>query len=620
MLQTLDRVESLQRVNDFVVKFANVNGSGSASANTLFAKSVLRMGVPVTPRNIFPSNIQGLPTWYEVRISEAGHLAARGGGVDLMVAMNPQTWDQDVASIVPGGYLFYDSTKPMPETKFRKDITVLGVPLTEMTNKAYTDSRQRQLFKNIVYLGALSALIEMDTAEIETLLAEQFKGRDKLIAANVQALNMGRDWALANLQCPIGLTLRRADAVGDRIFVEGNAAAALGAVYGGATMCAWYPITPSSSLAEAFTRWCSRYRVDKETKQNKFAIVQAEDELASIGMVIGAAWNGARAFTCTSGPGISLMQEFIGLAYFAEIPAVIFDVQRSGPSTGMPTRTQQTDIISCAYASHGDTKHVLLFPEDPYECFTFGAQAFDLADRLQTPVFVLLDLEIGMNERLTKPFDWDDTRKLDRGKVMTHADLEAGKKFGRYLDVDGDGIPYRTLPGTHPSKGAFFTRGTSKDRMARYSEEGADYQENMERLLKKHHTARTLVPAPIVRPAKQPTKLGAIYFGSTSPAMLEADDMLGEQGIALDLMRVRGFPFADEVDAFIADHDKVFVVEQNRDGQLRMLLVNELEINPAKLVKVLHYDGTPITARFIADAIADRLDAKQPATIERAAE
>jgi 2-oxoglutarate ferredoxin oxidoreductase subunit alpha len=314
------------------------------------------------------------------------------------------------------------------------------------------------------------------------------------------------------------------------------------------------------------------------------------------------------------------MQEFIGLAYFAEIPAVIFDVQRSGPSTGMPTRTQQTDIISCAYASHGDTKHVLLFPEDPYECFTFGAQAFDLADRLQTPVFVLLDLEIGMNERLTKPFDWDDTRKLDRGKVMTYADLEAGKKFGRYLDVDGDGIPYRTLPGTHPTKGAFFTRGTSKDRMARYSEEGPDYQENMERLLKKHHTARLLVPAPIVRPAAEPTKYGAIYFGSTSPAMVEADEILAEQGVRLDLMRVRGFPFANEVEAFIDAHEKVFVVEQNRDAQLRMLLVNELEINPAKLVKVLHYDGTPITARFIADAIADRLDVKQPAPLERAAE
>jgi 2-oxoglutarate/2-oxoacid ferredoxin oxidoreductase subunit alpha len=608
MLQTLDRVEALQRVNDFVVKFANVNGSGSASANTLFAKSILRMGIPVTPRNIFPSNIQGLPTWYEVRISEAGHLGARGGGVDLMVAMNPQTWDKDVAEIVPGGYLFYDSTKPMPPSKFRDDINVLGVPLTDMTNRAYTDARQRQLFKNIVYLGALSALLEMDTEEIVKLLGEQFRGRDKLITANVQALHMGRDWVLANMKCPIGLTLRRANAVGQRVFIDGNSAAALGAVYGGATFCAWYPITPSSSLAEAFTRWCGRYRVDPETRQNKFAIVQAEDELASIGMVIGAAWNGSRAFTCTSGPGISLMQEFIGLAYFAEIPAVVFDVQRSGPSTGMPTRTQQTDIISCAYASHGDTKHVLLFPDDPYECFEFGALAFDLADRLQTPVFVLLDLEIGMNERLVRPLNWDDSRRMDRGKVMTYADLEAGRKFGRYLDVDGDGIPYRTYPGTHPSKGAFFTRGTSKDSMARYSEEGPDYQENMERLLKKHHTARTLVPAPVARPAGKPTKLGAIYFGSTSPAMLEADEILAANDIVLDLLRVRGFPFADEVKEFIDAHEEVFVVEQNRDGQLRMLLVNELEVSPAKLAKVLHYDGTPITARFITDTITARID------------
>jgi 2-oxoglutarate ferredoxin oxidoreductase subunit alpha len=601
-------VEALQRVNNFVVKFANVNGSGSASANTLFAKSILRMGIPVTPRNIFPSNIQGLPTWYEVRISEAGHLGARGGGVDLMVAMNPQTWDKDIAEIVPGGYLFYDSTKPMPPSKFRADINVLGVPLTEMTNRAYSDTRQRQLFKNIVYLGALSALLEMDTAEIEKLLGEQFRGRDKLITANVQALHMGRDWTLANMQCPIGLTLRRADAVGERVFIDGNSAAALGAVYGGATFCAWYPITPSSSLAEAFTRWCGRYRVDPETKQNKFAIVQAEDELASIGMVIGAAWNGSRAFTCTSGPGISLMQEFIGLAYFAEIPAVVFDVQRSGPSTGMPTRTQQTDIISCAYASHGDTKHVLLFPDDPYECFEFGALAFDLADRLQTPVFVLLDLEIGMNERLVRPLSWNDSRKMDRGKVMTYADLESGKKFGRYLDVDDDGIPYRTYPGTHPTKGAFFTRGTSKNSMARYSEEGPDYQENMERLLKKHRTARNLVPAPVVRLAGKPTRFGAIYFGSTSPAMLEADETLAANGVAVDLMRVRGFPFADEVKEFIDAHEQVFVVEQNRDGQLRMLLVNELEVSPAKLAKVLHYDGTPITARFIIDAITARID------------
>ena len=607
MLQLTERVTGLQRVNDFVVKFANVNGSGSASANTLFAKSILRMGVPVTPRNIFPSNIQGLPTWYEVRVSEAGYLGARGGGVDLMVAMNPQTWTQDIASIVPGGYLFYDNTKPMPPSRFRDDIVIIGVPLTEITNKAYTESRQRQLFKNIVYLGALSALLQMDVAEIEKLLGEQFRGRDKLVAANVQALHMGRDWAKANLECPIGLTLRRANTVGDRIFIEGNAAAALGAVYGGATVCAWYPITPSSSLAEAFTRYCNRYRVDPETKKNKFAIVQAEDELASIGMVIGAAWNGARAFTATSGPGISLMQEFVGLAYFAEIPAVIFDVQRSGPSTGMPTRTQQTDILSCAYASHGDTKHVLLFPEDPHESFEFAALSFDLADRLQTPIFMMLDLEIGMNDRLCKPLTWDDSRKLDRGKVMTAEELEAGKDFGRYLDVDGDGIPYRTYPGTHPTRGAFFTRGTSKDRRARYSEEGPDYAENMLRLLKKFETAKQLVPRPVTRPAKQPTRLGAIYFGSTSPAMDEADEILAERGIYLDLLRVRGFPFHNDVKNFISDHDQLFVVEQNRDAQLRTLLINELEIDPARLTRVLHFDGTPITARFISDAIADKV-------------
>jgi 2-oxoglutarate ferredoxin oxidoreductase subunit alpha len=604
MLQQIDRVEGLQRVNEFVVKFANVNGSGSASANALFAKAVLRMGIVATPRNIFPSNIQGLPTWYAVRISEAGHMAARGGGVDLMVAMNPQTWDQDVKALEPGGYLFYDNTKPMPLEKFREDIVVLGVPLTEMTNKAYSDSRQRQLFKNIVGLGALAALLDMDTTVIETLLGEQFKGRDKLIAANVQALHMGLDWVKANMDWPIGLRLRHADSVGDRIFIDGNSAAALGAVYGGATVCAWYPITPSSSLAEAFTSHCARMRVDKATGKRNYAIVQAEDELSSIGIVIGAAWNGARAFTATSGPGISLMQEFIGLAYFAEIPAVIFDVQRSGPSTGMPTRTQQTDITACAYASHGDTKHVLLLPEDPHECFEFGALGFDLADRLQTPIFVMLDLEIGMNDRLTKPFTWDDSRRMDRGKVMTAEDLSAGKLFGRYLDVDGDGIAYRTLPGTHPTKGAFFTRGTSKDRMARYSEEGPDYQENMERLLKKHRTAASLVPPAIERKAVQPTRLGAIYYGSTSPAINEAELLLAEKGIYLDLLRVRGFPFGPEVEAFIAAHDHVFVVEQNRDSQMRSLLINELEIDPKRLGKVVHYDGTPISALLIAGTIA----------------
>jgi len=598
----------IERVNDFVVRFANVNGSGSASANQLFARAVLRMGVPVAPRNIFPSNIQGLPTWYEVRITEAGHLGARGG-VDLMVAMNPQTWDKDVASIEPGGYLFYDSTKPLQASKFRTDVTVVGMPLTAICNREYTDPRQRQLFKNIMYVGALTALLDMDVAEVEKLIGEEFKGKDKLIAPNLKALHIGRDFALENLTCPITLRVKRSDAVGDRIYIEGNSAAALGAVYGGATVCAWYPITPSSSLAEAFTRHCARYRLDPESGKHRYAIIQAEDELASLGIVVGAAWNGARAFTATSGPGISLMQEFLGLAYFAEIPAVIFDVQRGGPSTGMPTRTQPSDIVLAAYASHGDTKHVLLFPEDPGEAFEFGATAFDLADRLQTPIFVMLDLDIGMNHRLCRPLAWDEKRAYDRGKVMTAAELDSGKDFGRYLDVDGDGIPYRTYPGTHPTRGSFFTRGSTRDRYARYTEEGGPYVDNMQRLLRKFETAKGLVPRPLRRDADKPTRYGVIYYGSTSPAMDEAIVELAERGHRLDMLRVRAFPFHQDVSDFVADHDFVFVVEQNRDSQLRMLLVNEQSLDPVRLVPVLHYDGTPITARFIVRAIAEHLDA-----------
>jgi 2-oxoglutarate ferredoxin oxidoreductase subunit alpha len=594
------------RVNDFVVKFANVNGSGSASANGLFARSVLRMGVPVAARNIFPSNIQGLPTWYEVRITEAGHLGRRGG-VDLMVAMNPQTWDKDLAEIESGGYLFYDSTKPLPPSKFRDDITVVGVPLTAMCNQAYDLPRERQLFKNIIYVGALAALLGIELETVESLIADDFAGRERLIKANVEALNMGFGYVREHL-APLHLQVRRADKVGDRIYVEGNQAAALGAVYGGATVCAWYPITPSTSLAEAFMGYCQDLRTDPETGKARYAIIQGEDEIASIGIVVGAGWNGCRAFTATSGPGVSLMTEFIGLSYFAEIPAVIFDVQRGGPSTGMPTRTQQADIVAAAYAGHGDTKHPLLFPADPGECFEMGAAAFDLADRLQTTVFVMLDLDIGMNEWLTKPFAWDDSRKLDRGKVLDHDGLEAMQaEFGRYLDVDGDGVPYRTYPGVHPTKGGYFTRGTSRNPYARYSEEGAVYVDNMQRLLRKFDTARRLVPAPVLRSAKGKAKDGVIYFGSTTPAMHEALEMLEAQGRKLDALRLRGFPFADQVYDFIAAHERVFVVEQNRDAQLRTLLTTEGGIDPAKLVPVLHYDGTPITARFIAGEIAQLL-------------
>ena len=595
-------MKRIEAINDFVIKFANVNGSGSASANELFSKAVMRMGVPVSPRNIFPSNIQGMPTWYEARVCEQGYHGRRGG-VDMMVAMNPQTWDTDVAEIEPGGYLFYDSTRPIPEDKFRKDVQVIGMPLTEISNSAYHEPRQRQLFKNIIYVGALSVLLDVDADVFEKLFAEQYKGKERLLESNIQALHLGRDYVKKHIAAPLGIRVRRSDKVGDQIFTDGNSAAALGCIYGGATVAAWYPITPSSSVPEAFQKYCDKYRVDPVTGRHNFAIVQAEDELASIGMVLGAGWNGARSFTATSGPGVSLMTEFIGLAYFAEIPVTIINVQRGGPSTGMPTRTQQSDLLCCAYASHGDTKHVLLFPQDPYECFTHSAAALDLADRLQTPIFVMTDLDIGMNQRLCKPFDWDDSKQYDTGKVMTAAELESGKDFGRYKDVDGDGIPWRTLPGTHPSKGAYFTRGTTRDPYARYSERGPDYIYNMERLLKKFKTAADLVPQPLLRSAPGKTPLGVIYFGSTAPAMREALDVLDAQGLYLDGLRLQAFPFPDSVRNFLAEHDKVFVVEQNRDGQMHTLLVNELDINPARLVRVLHYDGTPITARFITNAI-----------------
>jgi 2-oxoglutarate ferredoxin oxidoreductase subunit alpha len=598
-------MKQIKAVNDFVIKFANVNGSGSASANELFAKAILRMGVPVSPRNIFPSNIQGLPTWYEVRVCEQGYLGRRGG-VDMMVAMNPQTWDADIAEVSPGGYIFYDSTRPIPNDKLRADLTVIGVPLTEISNLNYADPRQRQLFKNIIYVGALSVLLGIDSQVIETLFAEQYKGKEMLLNSNVQALQLGRDYVTEHVSFPIGLRVQKADAVGNKIFTDGNSAAALGCVYGGATVAAWYPITPSSSVAESFQKYCEKFRIDPVTGEHRYAIVQAEDELASIGMVVGAGWNGARAFTATSGPGISLMTEFIGLAYFAEIPITIINVQRGGPSTGMPTRTQQSDLLCCAYASHGDTKHVLLFPKDPQECFEHSAAALDLADRLQTPIFVMTDLDIGMNQRLCEPFDWQPNVSYDRGKVMTAQELEAGKDFGRYKDVDGDGIPWRTLPGTHPTKGSFFTRGTTRDPYARYSEKGADYIYNMERLLVKFKTASNLVPQPVVQKAEHDTPYGVIYFGSTTPAMEEAFDMLRQQGIELDAMRLRAFPFPDVVKSFIQAHQKVFVVEQNRDAQMHTLLATELELDGTSLIKILHYDGTPITARFIASAISSK--------------
>jgi 2-oxoglutarate ferredoxin oxidoreductase subunit alpha len=610
-------MKPIAATNDFVVKFANVNGSGSASANGLFAKVVLRMGVPVGARNIFPSNIQGLPTWYEVRVSEAGWLGRRGG-VDLMVAMNPQTWDADVKGIEPGGYLLYDNSKPLPASAFRGDINVIGAPLTELIAAEFADPRQRQLFKNICYVGVLAQLLGIDAELVKELLGKEFKGKDKLIAPNFKAFELGRAYAEAHL-APIGLKLRKADKVGDRIFAEGNDAAALGAVFSGATFCAWYPITPSTSLAESFQKYCTMLRQDGDGK-NRFAIVQAEDEIASIGMVMGAGWAGSRAFTCTSGPGISLMTEFIGFSYYAEIPAVIFDVQRGGPSTGMPTRTQQSDLLSAAYASHGDTKHPMLFPGNPTEAFEFAAQAFDLADFFQTTIFVMLELDIGMQEWLTPPFKWDEKRRLNRGKVLSHAHLEQGVEFGRYRDVDGDAVPYRTYPGTHPTKGSYFTRGSSHDRDARYSEKGEDYTDGMQRLLRKWETMKAHVPAPIRKDAKRRTPDGVIYIGSTDPAMEEALCALEGHGIHLDALRIRAFPFRDEVFEFIRSHEQVFVVEQNRDAQLKSLLVNEGGVHPARLVSVLHYDGSPISARFIIKDITEKLKAGHAAALPEQAQ
>ena len=589
-------------LNDFVVRFANVNGTGSASANNIFAKSIFRMGIPVSPKNIFPSNIQGLPTWYEVRISEKGYLGRRAG-IDLVVGLNPQSLVKDIASVRSGGYFLYDSTKKLHNQFLRDDINFIGVPMMKMCQEHFSNPRKQQLFKNVVYVGALSILLDIELDVIQQIFKEMFTHKPKLIAPNFLALELGINYIKENYDYPLDIRLERRDNVGDSILVEGNEATALGAIYAGATVMGWYPITPSTSIAKAFDTYGKKLRVDAKTGRKKYAFLQAEDELAAIGMVIGAAWNGSRAFTSTSGPGVSLMNEFIGLAYFAEIPIVIINVQRGGPSTGMPTRSQQPDIISTAYASHGDTKHVLLFPSNPSECFEMTATAFDLSDRLLTPVMVMSDLDLGMNSHMSPPFKWDDAKAYDLGKILSAEDLEKVETFGRYLDVDGDGIPYRTIPGTHPSKGSFFTRGTSKDEYARYSEDGATYVRNVDRLLKKWDTAKTLVPKPEFFQEENQSEYGMIFFGTTSYSAEEAKVLLEDEGIVLDLMRVKAFPFTDTVDEFIKQHKYVFIVEQNRDAQFRSLLINELEINPKKLIKILNYDGMPITADTIKKQI-----------------
>jgi len=609
-------MKRLKSVNDFVIKFANVNGTGSASANNLFAKALFRMGLPVSPKNIFPSNIQGLPTWYEVRVSEKGYLGRRGG-VDIILSVNPQSMAQDIREIEPGGYFIYDNTKPLDLRLVRNDITVIGLPLTRICNEKYQDPRQRQLFKNVIYVGALAALLDIDFKVLTDLVADQFKGKEKLILPNIKALELGHQYAKDNFDCPIGIRVKSVDKVGDKILLDGNTALGLGAIYGGATVAAWYPITPSTSVVDAFEKYARRVRIDPGTGRRNYAIVQAEDELAAIGMVIGASWNGARAFTATSGPGLSLMSEFLGLAYFAEIPTVLFDVQRAGPSTGMPTRTQQSDVLAAAYASHGDTKHVLLFPSTPKECFDFGAASFDLAERLQTPIIMLTDLDLGMNDNMSEPLEWDDSREYDRGKVLSEADLDEMESFGRYLDSDGDAICYRTYPGAHPEKGAFFTRGSSRDEQAVYTEKGEEYERNMLRLLQKWDTIKEYVPAPEIIASKEPTDMAVLYFGTTEASAREAVDYLAQEGVALDAMRVRAFPFNQEVEDFIDEHERVFVIEQNRDAQLRTLLMAEFEFGPDKLKSVLCFDGTPISARNIRKQILEHLPGNNVTPLHR---
>jgi len=599
--------EIKSRVNDFVVRFANVNGTGSASANFLFTKAIFRMGIPVTPKNIFPSNIQGLPTWYEVRVSEKGYLGRREG-IDLLVAVNPQSMLNDVKSVQTGGYFLYDSSKKLHSEFIRDDINYLGIPLMAMCNEAYTDARQRQLFKNIIYVGALSALLDIEFSVLEGLLAEQFKGKEKLIPANVKALNLGIDFVKANFTYPLDIRLERRDLLGDSILIEGNAACGLGAVYAGATVVAWYPITPSTSVVDAFQEYADAYRVDKITGKSNVAIIQAEDELAAIGMVIGANWNGARSFTATSGPGLSLMNEFLGLAYFAEVPAVLVDVQRTGPSTGMPTRTQQSDVLEAAYASHGDTKHVLLFPSTPKECFDMMVDSFDFAEQLQTPVILLTDLDLGMNDHVSEPLTWDDSREYKRGKVLSAEELEKLERYGRYLDVDDDGITYRTYPGTHPTKGSFFTRGTSRDEYAAYTEDGAAYQRNMDRLIKKWNTAKDIVSPPQFYQEGNHSKNAMLFFGTSQYAALEAMDILNEEHKGMDAIRIRSFPFNKDVENFINSHDKIYVIEQNRDAQMKSLLMIELGISSEKLISVLNYDGMPITATNIIRQISGNLN------------
>jgi 2-oxoglutarate ferredoxin oxidoreductase subunit alpha len=604
--------DSAYGVNDFALKVATVNGTGSASANGLLLQALFRMGIPVSGKNVFPSNIQGLPTWYEIRVNKDGY-TARSPDFHLVVAMNPESYARDIEEVVSGGWILYDNTRELADEFRREDVTFLGVPLAAMCVENFKGARTRILMKNITYVGALVALLDIDLDVVKEMLRETFAAKQHLMDANFRAIELGHDYAKEHFDCPLPIRLEPMDATEDCVMINGNAAAALGCVYAGATVGAWYPITPSTSLMDAFTEYCRRFRVDPESGKRNYCILQAEDELAAAGMVIGAGWMGARAFSPTSGPGISLMGEFIGLAYYAEVPGVFFDVQRTGPSTGMPTRTQQGDLMTCVYASHGDTKHIALFPADPKECFEFAVAAFDLAERFQTPTFVVTDLDIGMNDWMIPRLEWDDAYQPDRGKVLSAAELETVEKFYRYLDVDGDYIPYRTLPGVHP-KGAYFTRGSGHDKYGRYTEDSDAYVEVVDRLLKKVESAAEHVPAPEVHDGGAP--YGLISIGGCHWAVLEARADLAHRGIEIDYLRVRGFPFGRAVEDFLARHEKVFVVEQNRDEQLRKLLTLETGCAKEKLASITYYGGQPLSKGHVLGGLAPHLPRLQPTPVE----
>jgi 2-oxoglutarate ferredoxin oxidoreductase subunit alpha len=600
-------------VNDFTIRVATVNGSGSQSSNLVLTNAVARLGIPVAPKNVFPSNIEGLPTWFDVRVTALGY-QCRARDFDVLVALNATTWQQDVAGVKSGGAVIHEEAYPCKGDTFREDLTYYPVPFTKLAKEHFADKGDlRKYLMNMIYVGVLAQLLEIPLSTVEESLRTQFRSKASAVELNLSAVSVGLEYAREHLEKHDPFRLIPMSGKTDGLmFMEGNRAAALGCVMGGCTVAAWYPITPSSSLCEYFIQYCDRYRVDRETGERNVAIVQAEDELAAAGMVFGAGWAGARAMTSTSGPGISLMAEYAGYGYFAEVPGVIFDVQRAGPSTGLPTRTMQADVSFAYTLSHGDTKHIVLLPATVAEAYEFAMESFDLAERFQTPVFVLSDLDLGMNAWLTPPLRYPE-KPFDRGKVLGADDLSSMKAWGRYRDVDKDGIAYRTLPGTkHPNAG-FFTRGTGHDEEARYSEMPDVWQRNLDRLVRKHDTARAAVPAPVVE-EKKGCKIAILAYGTTHHAVVEARDYMREAGIDFNYMRLRALPLSPEVATFVKRHDRVYVVEQNRDGQLYGILRTELPTHLiGRLESIRHYNGVPIDARSITDPLLG--EERRPAVV-----